>query len=88
MFSRTHLQLATGFLFIAVAAFAEKGVNLEIWFAHSVIVTAHDGRALGDIYDSKIPMDERTIVAEVEDRFRKWGASMWLLISRMPTSLL
>jgi len=67
------LQITCAVLLVSIYTSAEKGLNPEIWFARSVIVTAHDGRTLGNIYDSKIPMDERTIVAEVEDRFRKWG---------------
>ena len=60
-------------LTFSICSHAEKGVNPEIWFAHSVIVTAYDGAKTGNIYDSKIPLDERAIIGDIEDRFRKWG---------------
>jgi hypothetical protein len=60
-------------LAIPLAIRSETGVHPEIWFAHSVAVMGYDGKDIGSIYDSKISLEERKIISDLEDRFRKWG---------------
>jgi hypothetical protein len=58
---------------LAIPADAQKGVHPEIWFAHSVVVTASDGSDVRGLYDSRLPLDERTVLSNIEDKLRKCG---------------
>jgi hypothetical protein len=67
------IRVALLLLLIAISLHAQKRVHPEIWSAQSVMVTAFDGSNVRGLDDSKIALDERAIISEVEDRFRKWG---------------